>query len=163
MSSNSSINLPQWVSDNYLSLQQNLNGASAKPINALRKKAFEKLQENGFQSSKHEDWKYTNVSELVKKNFSISSSSDANALQSENPFRVVFVNGIFSKDLSTLSSSDKLEVDTIENAVAKDSKLLEQYFGTLVKQGSFSDLNTALLKDGPVSYTHLTLPTIYSV
>ena len=141
----SSYKIPNWLGDNFLSIQQGLNGAAANPINQLRKDAFENLKTNGFASPKDEEWKYTNVKEIIKSKFSVVGSSKE--VEFKQKASIVFVNGIFSDELSSLKSTNELKF----SKVSEENALVGQYLGKVAKQsGSFVDLNTSLITEGVV-------------
>ncbi|HYW74067.1 MAG TPA: Fe-S cluster assembly protein SufD [Pyrinomonadaceae bacterium] len=77
----------------------------------FRNASFARFQEIGFPSVEEEEWKYTNVAAIGKGNFAPTTSSNGTALTpdairvwgyEEAPVRLVFLNGIFRPDLSSL-------------------------------------------------------------
>jgi len=136
--------IPSWLSANFLASQQSLNGAASNPINEIRKKAFENLNTNGFASVSDEEWKYTNVKDLIKNKFELAKSESADTFKQKAS--IVFINGEFSEGLSTIKNSDTLKFSRLN----QEKELTAEYFGKISQPGSFVDLNTALAKDGIV-------------
>lgn len=126
----------------------------------LREYGFKVFTEKGFPTLKDEEWKYTNLSELVREEFKTSQNAEVDTekigklfpdKESEN--RIVFVNGIFNADLTNLSVlPENAQVLSLNKAI-KDEK-----FGAIVKQNlgkfvsaetnGFTALNAAFLNEG---------------
>ncbi|MGE5846424.1 MAG: Fe-S cluster assembly protein SufD, partial [Ignavibacteria bacterium] len=60
------LNIKKWYLENFEIFQNSLNGESTQPINQLRKDAILKFSELSFPTIKDEEWKYTNISPLLK-------------------------------------------------------------------------------------------------
>ncbi len=54
-----------------------LEQTSNETLRALRQKAFDYFNENGFPAVKNEEWKYTNVAEIAKAEFTIDGNATA--------------------------------------------------------------------------------------
>jgi Fe-S cluster assembly protein SufD len=123
---------------NFDSFQNSLNGESRQPINQLRKDAILKFSELSFPTIKDEEWKYTNISPLLKHyfkspaaNHSIEKSKiDQFKFDILKGFLAVFVNGIFAHP-----------------AVNKYFNKYADYTRHI-----FTCLNTAFTKDGAFIY-----------
>jgi Fe-S cluster assembly protein SufD len=129
-------------------------------LKSLRENAFEVFTDKGFPTLRDEEWKYTNLAELVREEFKTSENAPVNTekigelfsnIVSEN--RVVFVNGIFNSELTNLSAlPEKAQVLSLNKAI-EDEK-----FGAIVKENlgkfvaaetnGFTALNTAFLSEG---------------
>jgi Fe-S cluster assembly protein SufD len=126
----------------------------------LRENAFKIFTDKGFPTLKDEEWKYTNLSELVREEFKTSENAQVDAekigalfsnTESEN--RVVFVNGIFNADLTNLSALPENARVLPLNKAIEDEK-----FGAIVKENlgkfvgaetnGFTALNAAFLNEG---------------
>ncbi len=123
----------------------------------LRREAFEYFTENGFPTVKNEEWKYTNVGEVVSSQLSVVSckESEIEHLKSEIldeieiGNRLVFVDGNFNSELTTLndlpegvkiqSFSEAFEDETFKSNLAK---AVEFDFN------GFTALNTAFVEQG---------------
>src|SRR5215208_8533359 len=79
----------------------------------LREGAFERFEESGFPTTDEEDWKYTNVAPLARRSLKPAAGA-AIKLESAavEPFVsaeargscLVFVNGVYSAELSSLEA-----------------------------------------------------------
>jgi Fe-S cluster assembly protein SufD len=152
-------NIKKWYLDNFEIFQNSLNGESLKPINQLRKDAMAKFSELSFPTIKDEEWKYTNITPLFKHSFkpaaSISEIENAQVDQFTfddlKGYLVVFVNGIYSKDLSRLENLPKeVVISSLEDAINSYHLAVQKYFSKYAdyKQHIFTSLNTAFTKDG---------------
>ena len=122
--------------------------------NEQRTKAFEAFKTIGLPEPKNEEYKFTPVTRSLSKHFSaseLSKPTDANESVksllnpefSEN--RVVFVNGMYSKTLSTIASDSKVTVQSLNEALASNPSLL---FDQLNTTDPFALLNSTLWSDG---------------
>ena len=83
-------------------------------LNALRKSSISRFYELGFPTTKNEEWKYTNVSNITKNNFRFLTPSDKFSLTKNDikPFLIcgkdaivlVFENGRFNESLSVINN-----------------------------------------------------------
>lgn len=126
----------------------------------LRKAAIARFAELGFPSTKHEEWRYTNVAPIAKSEFE-PASADLKTVTREqlspflfgdaDPILLVFVNGFFNEALSSLASLPKgVRAGSLASAVKQSVHLLEPHLG---RHAAFDDqafvaLNTALMQDG---------------
>ena len=124
---------------------------------AARQAAMAAFIELGFPTRNHEEWKYTNVDPIVNSSFQfIVPSADPISLQKleiGNPewHRLVLVNGIFSKELSSLSQLPSgVKVESLAFAIKSDSIIVEQYLAKIAdyRKDAFTALNTAFISDG---------------
>ncbi|HLG93956.1 MAG TPA: Fe-S cluster assembly protein SufD, partial [candidate division Zixibacteria bacterium] len=146
----------------------NKNGTSAAPVwvRNLRQKAFARFLEMNFPTMRDEEWKYTSVAPIVKLPFRLASKYPGDAslkAEIESRFfgqpgwpRLVFVNGIFSKELSSVSGLPRgVLVKNLETALKENTELVETHLG---KYGTpdaniFTVLGTAFLEEG--AFVHL--------
>jgi Fe-S cluster assembly protein SufD len=137
-----------------------LNGASKTPLHQKRREAIQYFEKLGFPTVKHEEWKYSNVSQLVKEAFDFKAASsiskeDLNALAIPNLEGNIlyFVNGVYKAELSVIvSSPQKLRIHNLAQAAKATPELLEAYFAKYAnyQNEAFTALNTALAPDGVV-------------
>jgi Fe-S cluster assembly protein SufD len=129
-------------------------------LRTLRQRAIERFAELGFPTTHEEQWKFTNVGPLATKTF---TRGDGRARDIGGaalaPYgigvaaapQVVFVDGRYSPELSTLSGLPAGLVITNLNAlIGSDPGRAERYVGRLAsyQKHSFVALNTALFEDG---------------
>jgi Fe-S cluster assembly protein SufD len=130
----------------------------------IRRRAISRFNELGFPTTRHEEWKYTNVSPVKKTPFKMSTSASLeNAPSSDQigrfdlgEFRcatAVFIDGYFSDDLSSLGElPSAVKVCSTHEAFESGDGTLQKNLG---KHASFEDhtfvaLNTAFMQDGLV-------------
>src|SRR5688572_21069756 len=127
----------------------------------LRKAGIARFAELGFPTTRHEDWRFTNVAPIAKLPFrpvfnSSAAGATAEAL-GELTFarligtRLVFVNGHFADELSTVRSLPKgVKAGNLAALLFSDSDLLEKHLGHYVRMEdhAFAALNTAFFLDG---------------
>jgi Fe-S cluster assembly protein SufD len=144
------------------SLLQNLiDGFSPeKQSDTIKSEAFEKLKNLGFPTTKNEEWKYTNLSNLVSKPFQIAAGKYSHQtttaqikrfrLESFKANELVLINGVFIAEASkTYSPAHELEILSFQDAKKLNHPLFSQHFSKYaqVKDG-FSAANTAFAEDG---------------
>jgi Fe-S cluster assembly protein SufD len=136
-------------------------------ISSVREKGFENFNKKGLPTYKNEEWKYTNVSDLFRKEYQLSedkintqiSKSDIDKMRlpgHEKANELVFVNGKFNAQLSNIRSSQKqLVILPLEEAVnGKYKELVNTHLG---KSNVFIDdaihaLNTSFIYGGVFVY-----------
>ena len=125
----------------------------------LREAAFAEFEKLGFPTTKHEEWKYTNLKSITDNTFqstceikslvnelfnaSIESKLTANFL--------VFVNGSLVNELSKIIEKDNsIVISSLATARKNNQAIFNQHFGKYAKvEGqAMNALNTALLSDG---------------
>lgn len=126
----------------------------------LRQQAKSQFETTGFPASNLEDWRYTNVSAIAKKEFSIAKfveDVDFDAVESGSAFHFVFVDGYFREELSNLPES--ITVCSINDALENHADLLQSKFNQAITQShGFIDFNTANFTDG--LFVHIPKNTI---
>jgi len=126
----------------------------------LRENSFGQFEQAGFPNIKQEEWKYTNVTSIAKTNFAPALNDNGTSLTKEGGLasficeearhsRLVFVNGMFQKGLSSLASLPESVVDLRE--ALRDGEYeatLREYLEYPVLANGFAALNTALFTSG---------------
>lgn len=151
-------NLKELLTGDFARQEASANGYAKSQFFQQRKEAFNLFEALGFPTPKNEEWKYSNVKNLVSENFSFNSPSDINEndvaslhIPSLEGNIIYLVNGIYQPRLSTIvSPPDQVLVTTLGEAQKSHPELLEKYFNTLAKNGedAFTALNTAFSADG---------------
>lgn len=138
-------------------LQQVDNNGS---LGTVRQNAFNAFSKMGIPGVKHEEWKYTRISGVFNKDFKVTFVADASVTKAEvdavrlpgheEANELVFVNGIFSFELSKIFSKD-LTVLPLEEAAANEYKdIVSAHLGhssRYLKDG-INALNTAFVHGG---------------
>jgi Fe-S cluster assembly protein SufD len=118
-----------------------------------RQEAFARFTKNGLPTRRSEDWRYTDLSSLKDREFSIAPSDfsvplDYYLLSVPAP-RIVFLNGLFSAKHSDFGKAIKgLQIGSLSDAISKDGERLKDVLGERVKDDFILDLNEALARDG---------------
>jgi len=141
--------------------EENLNGKSASLIHKIRKDAFTKFVEEGFPTTKLEEWKYTNVESIAKTDFNFElteskiqkSDIEKFIINDFDCYKLVFVNGKLDKKLSdNFDSENNFSVRTLQNYIDQNIDLDLQNLTNLADYttDSFVALNTAFMHNGIV-------------
>lgn len=123
-----------------------------------KEEAIEKLENLGFPTLKHEEWRYTNVDSILKGKFTPvldGAIIDKTDLEGKFPgnfdsYRIVFVDGVYSPELSDkLDFSDGIVAGSLKEIHSDRKELVENYLGRAnqIKTG-FDALNEAFASDG---------------
>lgn len=125
---------------------------------AHRHEALEAFRQLGIPTSRHEEWKYTNIKTKLSESLSLGEvSSEVNAavknyIASLPPyaFRIIFLNGVFHPELSIVPDMKGFSFHNLHDLFSAPSPLLDKYYGRLMnyRQEHFAALNTAFVRDG---------------
>jgi Fe-S cluster assembly protein SufD len=145
--------------------QSNLEGKQPSWVFPIRKAAMTRFAEAGFPTTKDEDWRFTNVAPIAKLPFrpvfeyardgvdaSVVGRYSFTGLKAS---RLVFVNGHFSKELSSiLPQKGGIKIASLAAALNSDSELIEKHLGrhAQTEKNAFTALNTAFFQDGAFIY-----------
>jgi len=141
---------------NFALLQQ----APAPWLDALRRAAIARFAELGFPTTRDEEWQYTNVAPVARTAFrpapresglGVRERVAALSLPELQCTELVFVNGRFARDLSTLGTLPRgVEIGDLASVLAREPERLEKYLGSLApyRNRAFVALNTAFVEDG---------------
>lgn len=139
------------------------NGGSAKApswLASIRKAAISRFDEVGFPTTRHEEWKYTNVAPLAKVRFQpaaqVSDRLPADRVEQmsfgePSCARLVFVNGRYSERLSSVRSlPEGVKAGSLSAKLASEANDLEPHLGRYADyhEHAFVALNTAFMEDG---------------
>ncbi len=127
-------------------------------LDAVRKEALEYLQQVGFPSTKHEEFKHTPLTREIEKNFTFAGTVptvgpkpiDDFFITGFDAYVIVFINGIYSKEHS---STDHLQagvtIASLKESLESDATA-QQHFSKYVnsKQDAYTAWNTADWSDG---------------
>ena len=128
----------------------------------LRENSFGLFAQAGLPNIKQEEWKYTNVTSIAKANFAPALNDDGTSLSKPGGLasfiyeearhsRLVFVNGMLRRDLSSLTSLPESVVAMDLREALRDLEYeatLREYLEHPVLANGFAALNTALFTSG---------------
>ena len=149
----------KWYISFFDEFERNLNGESKSPVHQLRKKAIEDFSQLSFPTNKNEEWRFTNISPLLKHKFNPAFIAPSVAKEEVDRFRfngmkcslMVFVNGFFSEELSEIRSiKDKITIKSISIAIKENNPQMPKHFNKYADSSTqiFTALSTAYLMDG---------------
>lgn len=152
-----------WVAD-----YEKLVGGSAMGgppwLPERRKEAIARFAELGFPTTRHEEWKYTNVAPIDKAGFAYARRNESHGLDNEtvksmlfdlgDAHTMVFVNGHFA---ALLSDTGRPPAGVIVDSLAAclgSSPVINEHLTKYAKfdDAAFVALNTAFIKDGAFIY-----------
>lgn len=130
----------------------------------LRRSAIERFSELGLPTTRHEDWKYTNVQPIAAVDFNlvkangfeirtkdILSLSFADGAQN----RLVFIDGIYSGNHSATNNLPPgMRVQSLAEVLTQNDDLVAPWLARYAEfqDRSFVALNTAFMEDGAVVF-----------
>jgi Fe-S cluster assembly protein SufD len=143
----------------FADFENSLNGGKSKPIHELRKTAITDFSDLRFPTTRDEEWKYTNISPLLKHAFQPAQLTLKNHDIKVNHFLfdrmehslLVFINGKYSKHLSKIKDLPKgVIVQSLADAIQEDNSIVKKHLGKYAdfKGHIFTSLSTAFVDDG---------------
>jgi Fe-S cluster assembly protein SufD len=130
-------------------------------LTELRRAAMERFVERGFPTTRHEDWRYTNLAALAATPFRMASAPGANAVSTEmvqrsvvGPSawpRLVFVDGRYAPRQSLAQPlPGGARLSSLAEAMTYDEELIERHLARHARWESdvFAALSTAFVEDG---------------
>jgi len=143
---------------------QALNGTNAS-IAQQREDAIERFAQLGIPTSDLEAWKYTNISKIIDRPYTLSFGTEPPSVDPDSiaPFliddleahRVVLVNGRVDPSLSDVGSfPDGVVVSSLAQAAQDHPDVVEQHYGQYAdaQDEALTALNTAFVQDGAFVY-----------
>jgi Fe-S cluster assembly protein SufD len=147
-----------WYAEQFASFERGLNGGAASRVHTLRKEALAQFTAEGFPTTRHEEWRFTNLSPLTKLTFTHPAGPAKVTAAEIHPYilpgttsRLVFVNGRFDAGLSnTVELPAGIRIGSLASALAADETGILPLLGSLapLKGNAFAALQTAFLTDG---------------
>lgn len=132
---------------------------SGSLLEKLQQKALQLLKSIDFPTTEDEEWKYTNIKKLVNTNFFVKNSDASYANLSHffpqtECYRLVYVNGIFREDLSSVLLDNNAVVHNLYEAYSSHQEIINQYLdsSTLHTETAFTAINAAWVKHGAFIY-----------
>ena len=131
-------------------------------LKKLREEAFSRFCDQGFPTTRDEDWRFTNVAPVARTAFRPAAKAgiakkEVERYQAENAqAQLVFVNGRFAPELSSIGHLPKgVTVASLREQIENQPDTVERHLGRYANQERdvFVALNTAFLSDG--AYVHV--------
>ena len=81
------MNLQEKLSQSFKEHGRRLNGSESKSLRELRSRSFDYFKGQGFPTNQDEEWKYTSLNKIVKRDFDFSSQVSSEILAEDiEPF-----------------------------------------------------------------------------
>ena len=142
-------------------------GGSHPWLAALRARGMAAFRAQGFPTTRHEEWRDTNISALAQTRFSPANASESVEHAARGIFEqftfghhaaaeLVFINGHFSPALSRIARLPRgVQVQSIRQAINTDAAALESNLGKIARIDAhpLAALATASFGDG--AFVHL--------
>lgn len=135
-----------------------MNGASKTSLHQLRRTALQTFDRLGFPTIKHEEWKYSNLSTMLKEAFDFSADSTLTVDELEllripnlEGNVLYFVNGNYQPDLSRIVSPEsQVQIKPLAEVIQTESETVGTHFARYAdyQDNAFTALNTAFAGDG---------------
>lgn len=155
-------NTKEWIKALFQTYEAGLNGQKDQPIAAFKKAAYDQLMAEQFPTRKDEDWKYTNVSPILKQTYKFGSASNLSKAEFDkylfdglDAVVVAIVNGVLDTNLSAMENMPKgLSMMTVADAL-KDANLSSKIENLVAQKGgtdknAFLRMNRAFAQHGYV-------------
>jgi Fe-S cluster assembly protein SufD len=149
-----------WYLSLFEQMEKNLNGESESDIHRLRQTAISEFTQNGYPTTKDEEWKYTDVRPISKINFAFSEECNISTAELDqykiahlDVYRIVFVNGNLQPQLSDWDESNsQFTIARLQDYVKENNQSATEFIAqyTPKDMDSFTALNTAFINDGIV-------------
>ena len=126
-------------------------------VKERREQASRRFAEVGFPTTRHEDWRFTNISPIAEAKFAPAHGSFTQAaslidsVKIPGAVRLAILNGEFAASLSDLSALPKgLRIASLRDGARDGSDGLEQHLAKVFNFDAhpFAALNTSFLDDG---------------
>jgi Fe-S cluster assembly protein SufD len=149
----------QWYQSKFESFEQSLNGAKKTSVHAMRRDAMQRFMELGFPTTRQEEWRFTNILPITKLQFQPIlcleshgvTKNDIESYTLEHAIRLVFIDGLFSPELSDVPPlASGIEIGSLAEKLKRHPETIQQYINTMVmgEENAFTALNAAFLWDG---------------
>jgi Fe-S cluster assembly protein SufD len=146
-----------WLSG-FSERRQGLAGAGIPWLAALRQRAIERFADEGWPTTKHEDWRHTSLASLEQATFAPAGMGTASAealakqwRQGEPGHWLVFVDGRYAPGLSDIGKLPAgAEIHALSEVLERDPASLEASFGNETRGATPGALNLAMATDGAV-------------
>jgi Fe-S cluster assembly protein SufD len=140
-----------------------IGGGMLEGVREIKEEAMEYFRKKGFPTRRDEEWRYTNINPLLKRNYTIKADDTIKAdeaitekdikkylIKGLDANLVVIVNGRYSEELSKIEDSKDFYAVSLKKAFAEKRELVLEYYSKSYSkiEDTFTALNTALSTDG---------------
>ncbi|MGG7663410.1 Fe-S cluster assembly protein SufD [Dyadobacter sp. BHUBP1] len=156
--SNETIDLKTRLITDFHAREAVMNGEASSEFHQKKRAGLALFEQLGFPTIKHEEWKYSNVRDLISVSYDFNAESSIGLAELEDlkvPKQeaniLYFVNGRYNAELSAIISPvGQITISSLADAYKNDPAKVASYFNELTKEASdaFTALNTAFAQDG---------------
>ena len=148
----------------FAAVADRLAGSRVPWLARTRRDAMAQFADLGFPTARHENWKYTRLTPVEKRQFRTMGDMcvglapddiEAHFFPGLDCHRLVFVNGRFARQLSRYQKlPDGVAASSLAQALTERPESLEPHLARYANPGAhgFSALNTAFMSDGAWVY-----------
>jgi Fe-S cluster assembly protein SufD len=142
-----------------------IRSSEPQSISALRQKAIEVVEKNGFPDSDTENWRYTNLDPLLRAHYNFDFTNQIRPFDIEkiftcdvydlDTFSITLLNGWYVyKNAPLTTLNDGTIIGSLCKAMETFPELVEKHLGKItdLNQPGLSALNTAMWQDGLFVY-----------
>lgn len=123
---------------------------------AFKTKCLERAEQQGIPTTKHEEWKYTSLANLNNLTLDGTKAETQNIPEALKEYtqpdeiNLVFINGIFNKELSSTETIPGVTVQLLTKVLNKNESEIKNVLTTtkIGNNNTFVDLNDALFNEG---------------
>ena len=140
----------------------NVEAESVAWLRALRRESLARFGEQGFPTTKNEEWKFTDIRPIADLNARVATSStrcsdvdahiESHFIPDLNGHRLVFLNGNYAPELSHIGELPAgVTLSNLRAAIDSNDETVQHNLGrtaSATQDTPFIQLNTALLQDG---------------
>jgi Fe-S cluster assembly protein SufD len=141
------------------------SGPAAKSpswVREIRSSGVERFAEQGFPTTKSEEWRFTRVRPLLQHDFHVREEASPNGLPADRAsglafddsgfHRLVFVDGHFAEHLSSTAHPDGLDIRSLRGALESNDPMVRKHVDkhAAADTNPFVALNSGYLFDGAV-------------
>jgi Fe-S cluster assembly protein SufD len=149
---------PEVFRAHYDALTQ--DGRAPGWLAALRRDGFSRFASRGFPGPREEAWRHTNVAAIARTAFALPEPGQTvpaerlSRLEFGGAFtgwEIVFVDGRYSRDLSSLAGAEGVRIKSLAEALREDPQRVRPHLARLAPPDEidpFRGLNAALIEDG---------------
>ncbi len=154
-----------WYLSLFKDFEARLNGEKSSSFHKLRREAIEKFAEIDFPNTHQEDWRFTDVSPILKHTFAYADGKSIAVPDKSGITKllfgdmkshlVVFINGAYSPELSNILPLPKgTVIGSLAEAIKNKDGLATDQISKYSSSGesAFSALNLAFTTDGAYVY-----------
>jgi Fe-S cluster assembly protein SufD len=149
----------KWYQSEFETFERSLNGAKSTSVHAIRRDAIHRFMEFGFPTTRQEEWRFTNISPIVKIEFQPVFRYELNGVTRNDiqPYllndalHLVFIDGIFSSEFSETGSLPAgMKAGSLVAMLKRHSEIIQSFINNPMwkEENAFTLLNTAFLWDG---------------